>query len=357
MIMLLSNKYFVNNSILITGVAGFIGYHLANRLLNDLKGVRVIGVDSLNDYYDLRLKNYRIDLLKKYENFDFRRIDISNKTELDNIFVLERPSVVINLAAQAGMRYSISHPQSYMDSNVIGFYNILEACRHSYDNGESGVNHLVFASSSSVYGVNSVIPYSTEEKVDCPVNFYAATKRCDELFAYSYSKLYGIPCTGLRFFTVYGPMGRPDMAYFDFTNKLKRGEKIPLFNYGKSKRDFTYVDDIVEGICRVILHAPKSINAENDNASAPYKLYNIGRGEPVDLLDFVTILHEELKAVGVLPCNLDINNYIDLYPMQKGDVAVTYADTTSFEQDFNFKPTISLREGLHKFAQWYADYY
>lgn len=352
-----SQEIELNINILITGVAGFIGYHLANRLLNDLKGVRVIGVDSLNDYYDLRLKNYRIDLLKKYENFDFRRIDISNKTELDNIFVLERPSVVINLAAQAGMRYSISHPQSYMDSNVIGFYNILEACRHSYDNGEIGVKHLIFASSSSVYGVNSSIPYSTDEKVDCPVNLYAATKRCDELFAYSYSKLYGIPCTGLRFFTVYGPMGRPDMAYFDFTNKLKRGEKIPLFNYGKSKRDFTYVDDIVEGICRVILHAPKSINEENDNTFAPYKLYNIGRGEPVDLLDFVTILHEELKAVGVLPYNLDINNYIELYPMQKGDVAITYADTTSFERDFNFKPTISLREGLKQFARWYADYY
>ena len=334
--------------ILVSGCAGFIGYFLCNRLLENKNNI-VIGIDNLNDYYDVSLKNERLNNLKKYNNFTFFKIDICSKNEIDDLFKKYHFDYVINLAAQAGVRYSIDHPDVYIQSNIIGFYNILEACRYN------PVKHLVYASSSSVYGGNTKIPFSTNDKVDNPVSLYAATKKCDELLAYSYSKLYNIPTTGLRFFTVYGPMGRPDMAYFSFTNKLIKDETIEIFNYGNCKRDFTYIDDIVEGIIRVINKAPE-MKARND-INPPCKIYNIGNSHPEDLMEFVTILSEELIKAKVLPSNFDINSHIKLMPMQKGDVPITYADISELEKDFGYKPSTKFRDGLRKFAKWYKSFY
>lgn len=334
--------------ILVSGCAGFIGYFLCNRLLENNKNI-VIGIDNLNDYYDVSLKNERLNNLKNYNNFTFFKIDICSKNEIDSLFEKYHFDYVINLAAQAGVRYSIDHPDVYIQSNIIGFYNILEACRYN------PVKHLVYASSSSVYGGNTKIPFSINDKVDNPVSLYAATKKCDELLAYSYSKLYNIPTTGLRFFTVYGPMGRPDMAYFSFTNKLIKDETIEIFNYGNCKRDFTYVDDIVEGIIRVINKAPEM--KDGDDINPPYKIYNIGNSHPEDLMEFVTILSEELIKAKVLPSNFNINSHIKLMPMQKGDVPITYADISDLEKDFAYKPSTSLRDGLKRFAQWYKKFY
>lgn len=344
-------------TILVTGAAGFIGSNLAKRLLCDFDGVRVIGVDNLNEYYDVNLKNARLKELEQNEQFVFVRGSIADKSLIENIFAEYRPQVVVNLAAQAGVRYSITNPDAYIEANIIGFYNILEACRHSYDNGESGVEHLVYASSSSVYGSNAKVPYSVDDKVDNPVSLYAATKKSNELLAHSYSKLYNIPSTGLRFFTVYGPAGRPDMAYFGFTNKLKAGQKIQIFNYGNCKRDFTYVDDIVEGVVRVMQGAPQKLTGEDGLPQPPYALYNIGNSNPENLLDFVDILQQELVRAGVLPGDYDFEAHKELVPMQPGDVPVTFADTSALERDFGFKPSTSLREGLRKFAEWYAGYY
>lgn len=344
-------------TILVTGAAGFIGSNLAKRLLCDFDGVRVIGVDNLNEYYDVNLKNARLKELEQNEQFVFVRGSIADKSLIENIFAEYRPQVVVNLAAQAGVRYSITNPDAYIEANIIGFYNILEACRHSYDNGESGVEHLVYASSSSVYGSNAKVPYSVDDKVDNPVSLYAATKKSNELLAHSYSKLYNIPSTGLRFFTVYGPAGRPDMAYFGFTNKLKAGKKIQIFNYGNCKRDFTYVDDIVEGVVRVMQGAPQKVTGEDGLPQPPYALYNIGNSNPENLLDFVDILQQELVRAGVLPGDYDFEAHKELVPMQPGDVPVTFADTSALERDFGFKPSTSLREGLRKFAEWYAGYY
>lgn len=342
---------------LITGVAGFIGSSLAVRLCEEYKDIKVIGIDNMNDYYDVSIKEYRLVRLKKYSQFIFLKGNIADKGLINHIFKQYQPDVVVNLAAQAGVRYSITNPDVYVESNLIGFYNIIEACRNSYNRGMKGVVHLVYASSSSVYGANKKIPYSTEDKVDSPVSFYAATKKANELMAYAYSKLYNIPSTGLRFFTVYGPAGRPDMAYFDFTNKLKQGEKIRIFNYGNCQRDFTYIDDIVEGVYRVMQHAPEKGNKENGLLIPPYKVYNIGNGHPEQLIDFVDILQQELVSAGVLPPNYDFEIHKEFVPMQLGDVAVTYADTTDLEKDFGFKPKTSLREGLKDFAKWYADFY
>ena len=311
----------------------------------------------MNDYYDVSLKEYRLDALRKFDNFVFVEESIANREAIDRIFEEYHPDIVVNLAAQAGVRYSITNPDAYIESNIIGFYNILEACRHSYDNGQKGVEHLVYASSSSVYGSNSKIPYSVDDKVDNPVSLYAATKKSNELMAHSYSKLYGIPSTGLRFFTVYGPAGRPDMAYFGFTNKLVRGEDIQIFNYGNCKRDFTYVDDIVEGVYRVMQKAPESSIEANGLRSAPYAVYNIGNSNPENLLEFVDILQQELVSAGVLPSDYDFEKHKKLVPMQPGDVEVTFADTSALERDFGFKPTTTLREGLHKFARWYKEFY
>ena len=341
----------------ITGVAGFIGSNLAKRLLNEYEDIKIIGIDNMNDYYDVRLKEYRLEELKKNENFIFIKGSIADKSLIDQIFNDYQPEVVVNLAAQAGVRYSITNPDAYIESNMIGFYNILEACRHSYDNGKKGVEHLVYASSSSVYGTNKKVPYSTEDKVDNPVSLYAATKKSNELMAHAYSKLYNIPSTGLRFFTVYGPAGRPDMAYFGFTNKLKKGEKIQIFNFGNCKRDFTYVDDIVEGVIRVMNKAPERVNGEDGLPLPPYKVYNIGNNQPENLLDFVDILQQELIRAGVLPEDYDFAAHKELVPMQPGDVPITYADTTALEEDFGFKPNTSLREGLRKFAEWYKEFY
>ena len=341
----------------ITGVAGFIGSNLAKRLLNENEDIKIIGIDNMNDYYDVRLKEYRLEELKKNENFIFIKGSIADKSLIDQIFNDYQPEVVVNLAAQAGVRYSITNPDAYIESNMIGFYNILEACRHSYDNGKKGVEHLVYASSSSVYGTNKKVPYSTEDKVDNPVSLYAATKKSNELMAHAYSKLYNIPSTGLRFFTVYGPAGRPDMAYFGFTNKLKKREKIQIFNFGNCKRDFTYVDDIVEGVIRVMNKAPKRVNGEDGLPLPPYKVYNIGNNQPENLLDFVDILQQELIRAGVLPEDYDLEAHKELVPMQPGDVPITYADTTALEEDFGFKPNTSLREGLRKFAEWYKEFY
>ena len=341
----------------ITGVAGFIGSNLAKRLLNENEDIKIIGIDNMNDYYDVRLKEYRLEELKKNENFIFIKGSIADKSLIDQIFNDYQPEVVVNLAAQAGVRYSITNPDAYIESNMIGFYNILEACRHSYDNGKKGVEHLVYASSSSVYGTNKKVPYSTEDKVDNPVSLYAATKKSNELMAHAYSKLYNIPSTGLRFFTVYGPAGRPDMAYFGFTNKLKKGEKIQIFNFGNCKRDFTYVDDIVEGVIRVMNKAPERVNGEDGLPLPPYKIYNIGNNQPENLLDFVDILQQELIRAGVLPEDYDFEAHKELVPMQPGDVPITYADTTALEEDFGFKPNTSLREGLRKFAEWYKEFY
>lgn len=346
------NVVLSDNVILVTGAAGFIGANLVKRLLNDFPTAKVVGVDSITDYYDVRLKYERLEQLGGYgERFIFLKENIANKEAMMALFEKYKPQVVVNLAAQAGVRYSITNPDAYIESNLIGFYNILEACRH-YD-----VEHLVYASSSSVYGSNKKVPYSTDDKVDNPVSLYAATKKSNELMAHSYSKLYNIPSTGLRFFTVYGPCGRPDMAYFGFTNKLVGGQTIEIFNYGNCKRDFTYVDDIVEGVVRVMQHAPEKQTGEDGLPVPPYKVYNIGNNSPENLLDFVQILQEELIAAGVLPVDYDFEAHKRLVPMQPGDVPVTYADTSALEEDFGFKPHTSLRNGLRAFAQWYKEFY
>lgn len=346
-----------NKTIFLTGVAGFIGANLAKRLLSDFSDIKIVGIDNMNDYYDVRLKEYRLEQLSSQPNFVFVKGNIADKELIQKIFTEYKPDVVVNLAAQAGVRYSITNPDVYIESNLIGFYNILGACRHSYDNGEKGVEHLVYASSSSVYGSNKKVPYSVDDKVDNPVSLYAATKKSDELLAHAYSKLYNIPSTGLRFFTVYGPAGRPDMAYFGFTNKLKEGKTIQIFNYGNCKRDFTYVDDIVEGITRVMQKAPDKATGEDGLPIPPYKVYNIGNNSPENLLDFVDILQQELVKAGVLDKDYDFEAHKELVPMQPGDVPVTYADTSALEADFGYKLSTSLREGLRRFAEWYAEFY
>ncbi len=343
-------------TVLVTGAAGFIGSFLSERLLSDFEDIRVIGFDSVNDYYDIRLKESRLEKLQKHENFTFIKANLADKDKVDEVFCKYSPQIVVNLAAQAGVRYSITNPDTYIESNIIGFYNILEACRHSYD-GATPVEHLVYASSSSVYGSNKKVPYNTDDKVDNPVSLYAATKKSDELMAHAYSKLYNIPSTGLRFFTVYGPAGRPDMAYFGFTDKLLRGETIRIFNYGNCKRDFTYIDDIVEGVVRVMQGAPERKNGEDGLPVPPYAVYNIGNQNPENLLDFVDILQQELIAAGVLPNDYDFEAHKQLVPMQPGDVPVTYADTTPLERDYGYKPSTDLRTGLRNFARWYKDFY
>ena len=340
-----------NKIVLVTGSAGFIGSFLTKRLLEEIDGITVVGLDNVNDYYDVSLKEWRLSQLQQFDNFIFIRGNLADKKLVDEVFEKYQPSVVVNLAAQAGVRYSIDHPDVYIESNIIGFYNILEACRHY------PVEHLVYASSSSVYGGNEKVPFSTDDKVDSPVSLYAATKKSNELLAHAYSKLYNIPSTGLRFFTVYGPAGRPDMAYFGFTNKLITGEKIQIFNYGNCKRDFTYVDDIVEGIMRVMQGAPEQEVGKDGLPIPPYAVYNIGNSNPENLLDFVTILQEELIRAKVLPEDYDFEAHKELVPMQAGDVEVTYADTTPLEQDYGFKPHTSLRDGLRHFAEWYKEYY
>lgn len=344
-------------TVLVTGAAGFIGSFLSERLLLDFEDIRVIGFDSVNDYYDIRLKESRLEKLQKHENFTFIKANLADKDKVNEVFCKYSPQIVVNLAAQAGVRYSITNPDAYIESNIIGFYNILEACRHSYDDGATPVEHLVYASSSSVYGSNKKVPYSTDDKVDNPVSLYAATKKSDELMAHAYSKLYNIPSTGLRFFTVYGPAGRPDMAYFGFTNKLLRGETIRIFNYGNCKRDFTYIDDIVEGVVRVMQGAPERKDGEDGLPVPPYAVYNIGNQNPENLLDFVDILQQELIAAGVLPNDYDFEAHKQLVPMQPGDVPVTYADTTPLERDYGYKPSTDLRTGLRNFARWYKDFY
>ena len=335
----------------ITGVAGFIGSNLAKRILTEEKNVQVIGLDNMNEYYDIKIKEWRLAELNKFDNFKFIKGDLADKETVENIFKEYHPDIVVNLAAQAGVRYSITNPDAYIQSNLIGFYNILECCRHY------PVEHLVYASSSSVYGSNKKVPYSTDDKVDNPVSLYAATKKSNELMAHCYSKLYNIPSTGLRFFTVYGPAGRPDMAYFGFTNKLIKGEKIKIFNYGNCKRDFTYIDDIVEGVIRVMKKAPEKKNGEDGLPIPPYKIYNIGNSHPENLLDFVQILQEELIRAEVLPEDYDFEAHKELVPMQAGDVPVTYADTKPLKEDFGFRPSTPLRLGLRKFAEWYKEFY
>lgn len=344
-------------TVLVTGAAGFIGSFLSERLLSDFEDIRVIGFDSVNDYYDIRLKESRLEKLQKHRNFIFIKANLADKDKVSEVFREYSPQIVVNLAAQAGVRYSITSPDAYIESNIIGFYNILEACRHSYDDGATPVEHLVYASSSSVYGSNKKVPYSTDDKVDNPVSLYAATKKSDELMAHAYSKLYNIPSTGLRFFTVYGPAGRPDMAYFGFTDKLLRGETIRIFNYGNCKRDFTYIDDIVEGVVRVMQGAPERKDGEDGLPVPPYAVYNIGNQNPENLLDFVDILQQELIAAGVLPNDYDFEAHKQLVPMQPGDVPVTYADTTPLERDYGYKPSTDLRTGLRNFARWYKDFY
>ena len=345
-----------NSTILVTGAAGFIGSNLVKRILNDYPTAIIVGVDNMNDYYDVSLKESRLNELRELSSdnqFVFYKESIADKSFVDKLFADYNFDVVVNLAAQAGVRYSITNPDAYIESNIIGFYNILEACRHSYDEGKQGVQHLVYASSSSVYGNNEKIPYSTDDKVDNPISLYAATKKSDELLAHAYSKLYNIPSTGLRFFTVYGPAGRPDMAYFGFTNKLVKGEKIQIFNYGNCKRDFTYIDDIIEGVIRVMQGAPERSLGDDGLPIPPYSIYNIGNNQPENLLDFVNILQEELLKAGVLPDDYDFETHKELVPMQLGDVPITYADTSALEKDFGFKPSTSLREGLRRFAEWY----
>ena len=338
-------------TILITGSSGFIGSNLTKRILNNNKDIKVVGLDNMNDYYDVAIKEYRLNQLLKYDNYTFVKGDLADKKLIDSLFEKYHFDVVVNLAAQAGVRYSITNPDAYIQSNIIGFYNILEACRHN------PVRHLVYASSSSVYGSNKKVPYSTDDKVDNPVSLYAATKKSNELMAHAYSKLYNIPSTGLRFFTVYGPAGRPDMAYFGFTNKLVNNEKIKIFNYGNCKRDFTYIDDIVEGVVRVMAKAPLKQNGEDGLPIPPYAVYNIGNNNPENLLDFVRILSEELVSAGVLPGDYDFEAHKELVSMQAGDVPITYADTAPLERDFGFKPSTSLRDGLRKFAKWYKEFY
>ena len=353
----------VQKNFLITGSAGFIGSYLTLQLLKTVEKVNIIGLDNMNDYYDISIKKWRLSEIEKEavkhpeSSWTFIKGSITDKELVDDIFNRYKPDIVVNLAAQAGVRYSITNPDAYIESNLIGFYNILEACRHSYDNGAKGIEHLVYASSSSVYGSNKKVPYSTDDKVDNPVSLYAATKKSNELMAHAYSKLYNIPSTGLRFFTVYGPAGRPDMAYFGFTNKLLKGEKIQLFNYGNCKRDFTYVDDIVEGVMRVMAGAPERKTGEDGLPIPPYAVYNIGNQNPENLLDFVTILQEELIRAGVLPQDYDFEAHKELVPMQPGDVPVTYADCEPLLRDYGFKPSTSLREGLRKFAEWYRIFY
>lgn len=358
------NKIDLNGKkIFVTGAAGFIGSNLVKRLLNETENTIIIGIDNMNDYYDVSIKEYRLNELEKLMNQEndnqwvFIKGNIADKAVIDEIFNTYKPEIVVNLAAQAGVRYSITNPDVYIESNLIGFYNILEACRHSYDNGQSGVEHLVYASSSSVYGTNKKIPYSIEDKVDNPVSLYAATKKSNELMAHAYSKLYNIPSTGLRFFTVYGPAGRPDMAYFGFTDKLRAGKTIQIFNFGNCKRDFTYVDDIVEGVMRVIQGAPEKVTGEDGLPLPPYAVYNIGNNQPENLLDFVDILQQELIRAGVLPEDYDFEAHKELVAMQPGDVPITYADTTALEKDFDFKPSTSLRTGLRAFAEWYKVFY
>ncbi|MGG5460588.1 GDP-mannose 4,6-dehydratase [Clostridium sp. B9] len=349
--------------ILVTGVAGFIGSNLVLELLKTEESVHIVGIDTMNDYYDVSIKEWRLKEIEKEvkkhkdSTWKFVKGSIADKSLIDDIFSTYKPDIVVNLAAQAGVRYSITNPDAYVEANLIGFYNLLEACRHSYDNGEKGVDHFVYASSSSVYGSNKKVPYSTDDKVDNPVSLYAATKKSNELMAHAYSKLYNIPSTGLRFFTVYGPAGRPDMAYFGFTNKLLKGETIEIFNYGNCKRDFTYIDDIVEGVKRVMQAPPEKKNGEDGLPIPPYAVYNIGNSNPENLLDFVTILQEELIRAGVLSKDYDFEAHKKLVPMQPGDVPVTYADTTPLEREFGFKPSTDLRTGLRKFAEWYKEFY
>ena len=352
-----------NKTIFVTGAAGFIGSNLVMSLFKTQAPIRIIGIDNLNDYYDVSIKEYRLKQIEKYvaehESCDWTFIkgSIADRELINKLFTEFKPEIVVNLAAQAGVRYSITNPDVYIESNIIGFYNILEACRHSYDNGAKGVEHLVYASSSSVYGSNKKIPYSTDDKVDNPVSLYAASKKSNELMAHAYSKLYNIPSTGLRFFTVYGPAGRPDMAYFGFTNKLRNNQNIEIFNYGNCRRDFTFVDDIVYGVQLVMQKPPQRQTGEDGLPIPPYAVYNIGNNQPENLLDFVNILQEELIRAGVLPEDYDFEAHKRLVPMQAGDVPVTYADTTALERDFGFKPCTSLREGLRKFAEWYKEFY
>lgn len=352
-----------NKKILVTGAAGFIGAALVKELLETVTPVTLIGIDNLNDYYDVSIKEYRLKEIEKTaaehpeSTWTFVKADISDKSVIDVLFQIYKPEIVVNLAAQAGVRYSITNPDVYISSNLNGFYNILEACRHSYDSGNTGVEHLVYASSSSVYGGNTKVPFSADDKVDNPVSLYAATKKSNELLAHAYSKLYNIPSTGLRFFTVYGPAGRPDMAYFGFTNKLLKGEKIQIFNYGNCKRDFTYVDDIVHGVKLVMQGAPDRKTGEDGLPVPPYAVYNIGNNNPENLLDFVDILQQELIEAKVLPADYDFESHKELVPMQAGDVPVTYADISALEADFEFKPGTSLQDGLRRFAQWYKEFY
>lgn len=352
-----------NKTVFVTGAAGFIGSNLVLELLKTTPVIHIVGIDNMNDYYDVSIKEWRLEEinkeLQKHENssFTFIKGNIADKELINKIYQQYEPSIVVNLAAQAGVRYSITNPDAYIESNMLGFYNLLEANRHSYDNGKSGVKHFVYASSSSVYGSNKKVPYSTDDKVDNPVSLYAATKKSNELMAHAYAKLYNVPSTGLRFFTVYGPAGRPDMAYFGFTNKLRNNETIQIFNYGHCKRDFTYIDDIVEGVKRIMQGAPDKKNGEDGLPLPPYAVYNIGNNQPENLLDFVTILQEELINAKVLPADYDFEAHKELVPMQPGDVPITFADTTPLERDFNFKPSTPLRDGLRKFAQWYKEFY
>ena len=344
-------------NILVTGAAGFIGANLIKEIFHRYDHPVVVGIDNINDYYDPHLKEVRLKELCSYEEFVFINGNIADKELIESVFKRYQPQIVVNMAAQAGVRYSITNPDAYIEANVIGFYNILEACRHSYENYEGGVHHLVFASSSSVYGSNKKVPYSTEDKADNPVSLYGATKKSNELMAHAYSKLYNIPSTGLRFFTVYGPAGRPDMAYFDFTNKLVKGGKIQVFNYGNCKRDFTYIDDIVEGVARVMQKAPERSVGEDGLPVPPYALYNIGNNAPENLNEFISILQDELVRAGILPADYDFDSHKELVPMQPGDVTVTFADTSALERDFGFKPSTPLRKGLRAFVEWFKEYY
>ena len=361
--MLEKNVELNNSTVLVTGAAGFIGANLVLKLLDRYENIHIVGIDNMNDYYDVSIKEYRLQKIEELaketvgSTWTFVKGNIADKALIDQVFAEYQPDIVVNLAAQAGVRYSITNPDAYIEANLIGFYNILEACRHSYDGGAKGVEHLVYASSSSVYGSNKKVPYSTDDKVDNPVSLYAATKKSNELMAHAYSKLYNIPSTGLRFFTVYGPAGRPDMAYFGFTDKLVKGDKIQIFNYGNCKRDFTYIDDIVEGVWRVMMKAPERQVGEDGLPVPPYAVYNIGNSSPENLLEFVDVLQQELVRAGVLPKDYDFEAHKELVPMQPGDVPVTFANTSALERDFGFKPSTSLRDGLRAFAEWYAGYY